>query len=67
MTPDVDEVDGIYFNGIKTIERKTQFAIKKGLGGVMIWEIGQDASGDSSLLKAIQSARLTAKDRPAGK
>lgn len=30
------------FNGIKTIERKTRLALEAGLGGVMIWESGQD-------------------------
>lgn len=67
LNPEVDEVDGIYFNGVKTIERKTQFAIKKGLGGIMIWEIGQDSTGGSSLLKAIQKTRMNAEDRPSGK
>ena len=30
------------FNGPHTIGRKTKFAVKKRLGGVMIWEVGQD-------------------------
>ena len=41
--PAVDEMDGIYFNGPSTIRRKTEYAIQARLGGVMIWEIGQDA------------------------
>lgn len=32
----------IGFNGVTTIEKKTQFALEQGLGGVMIWEVGQD-------------------------
>jgi GH18 family chitinase len=49
----VDEVDGIYFNGIQTIQRKTRYAREHKLAGVMIWEIGQDTRGDQSLLQAI--------------
>ena len=49
-----DQVGEIYYNGIPTIQRKTQYAIDN-LGGVMIWEISQDASGDASLLDAMYS------------
>ena len=38
----VDNVDGIGFNSFETIKKKTEYAIQKGIGGVMIWEIGQD-------------------------
>ncbi len=37
----VDQGARVGFNGIATIERKTQYAIDHGLGGVMIWESGQ--------------------------
>ena len=30
------------YNGIDTVEEKTQYAIQNGYGGVMIWELGQD-------------------------
>ena len=53
LKPDVDEIDGVYFNGPATIRRKTQFAKEKGLAGVMIWEIGQDARGEDSLLREV--------------
>ncbi len=59
--PASDEIDGIYFNGPDTIRRKMRFAIEKKLGGVMIWELGQDANGERSLLRAIHRA---ASDRP---
>lgn len=49
----VDEIEGMYFNGRDTIARKAAFAFDSGLRGIMIWEIGQDASGDFSLLHAI--------------
>mmetsp|Transcript_148455 Transcript_148455/g.458725 ORF Transcript_148455/g.458725 Transcript_148455/m.458725 type:complete len:298 (+) Transcript_148455:152-1045(+) len=32
----------IGFNGVSTIEEKTRYALDHGLGGVMIWEVGQD-------------------------
>ena len=38
----VDKVLDIGFNSVVTIEEKTKYAIKKRIGGVMIWEIGQD-------------------------
>ena len=55
-TAAVDEVDHIYFNGPVTIAKKVAFAREKGLGGVMIWELGQDVPGPPSLLKAIRRA-----------
>jgi chitinase len=51
--PAVDEIDNLYFNGSETIARKTRYAIESGLAGVMVWELGQDAEGDESLLKVI--------------
>ena len=37
-----DVVSSQYFNGVATIEVKTKAALKENLGGVMIWEAGQD-------------------------
>jgi GH18 family chitinase len=51
--PDVDEVDGLFFNGPQTIDRKVAFAKGSRLGGVMIWELGQDAAGEKSLLRRL--------------
>ncbi|KUJ63511.1 glycoside hydrolase [Flavobacteriaceae bacterium CRH] len=42
----------IYYNGIPTIKAKTTFAIQNA-GGVMIWELSQDATGSKSLLTAV--------------
>ena len=53
--PAVDVIDGIYFNGPETIARKTKYSLDAGLAGVMVWELGQDASGDQSLLKVIRT------------
>lgn len=52
--PEIDEAAGVYFNGIRTIQRKTRLAMEKELGGVMVWELGQDATGENSLMRAIR-------------
>jgi GH18 family chitinase len=54
--PAVDEIYGMYFNGMNTIERKTRYALEHKLAGVMIWEIGQDTHDSTSLLQAIRRA-----------
>ncbi|WP_425617131.1 glycoside hydrolase family 18 protein [Anatilimnocola sp. NA78] len=54
--PEVDEIDGVYFNGPATIRRKTEYAIEAGLGGVMVWELGQDVPTERSLLRTIDAA-----------
>ena len=51
-----DESEGIYFNGPVTIAEKVRWARKEGLAGVMIWELGQDATGDASLLRVIRGS-----------
>ena len=43
--------DGIAYNGAVTIAKKAELA--KGYGGIMIWELTQDAKGEQSLLKVI--------------
>jgi len=53
LTPDRDEVDGFYFNGQTTISSKVQFAMERELGGVMIWELGQDVTDHRSLVMTI--------------
>ncbi|HLK14311.1 MAG TPA: glycosyl hydrolase family 18 protein [Fimbriimonadaceae bacterium] len=45
----------IWYNGIPTIQAKTQFVIDQGLAGVMIWSLNQDAKGKASLLSAIHA------------
>ena len=51
-----DEIGDLYYNGPETLCRKVQFAREAGLAGVMIWELGQDAPGDKSLLAEILRA-----------
>ena len=41
-----------YYNGIATIQRKTQLAMQRG-SGIMIWELAQDSTDATSLLNAI--------------
>ncbi len=53
---EVDEAGGYYFNGPQTLQKKARFARERGLGGIMIWELGQDAAGEGSLLRALGQA-----------
>lgn len=46
-----DICDGIAYNGAVTMAKKAELA--KGYGGIMIWELTQDAKGEKSLLKVI--------------
>lgn len=48
-----DEAGDYSFNGIDTVKKKAGLVKLTGIGGVMIWELGQDAPGTDSLLKAI--------------
>ena len=48
-----DEVNGIFFNGSKMIERKTELALMSKLAGVMVWEVGQDSKDETGLLPVI--------------
>lgn len=51
-----DEAGGFYFNGPATLAKKVKLAKERDLGGVIIWEIGQDTTGKDSLLKKVVSA-----------
>ena len=51
--PSVDLAGGFHFNGADTIRRKTAYALQRNFAGVMIWELGQDASGNQSLLRVV--------------
>ena len=48
----LDELDGIHYNGIPTIQKKVKLAQERA-AGVMIWELSQDVQNQYSLLKAI--------------
>lgn len=63
-----DELNGVFYNGIPTIEAKTRLALQRG-GGIMIWEINQDSTGPTSLVTAIKrtvaAAQTTGTTAPA--
>jgi len=48
----LDQVGLAYYNGIPTIQDKTELALEQ-LAGIMIWELGQDAFNEYSLLSTI--------------
>jgi chitinase len=50
--PFQDTFDGVGYNGITTIKSKTHLALDRG-GGIMMWELSQDATGSNSLLTSI--------------
>ncbi|MFK4087859.1 glycosyl hydrolase family 18 protein [Kribbella sp. NPDC020789] len=54
------------YNGIPTIKRKTQWAVANG-GGIMNWELSQDATGSLSLVSAIFDAAGGTGTPPTGK
>ncbi len=51
---DSDLAGGYHFNGPATIGKKTAYASREGFGGIMVWELGQDAKGRHSLLHTMQ-------------
>ena len=54
-SPSIDRIGNWYYNGPKTIAKKVRLAHDRGLGGIMIWELGQDVLPDApgSLLAAL--------------
>ncbi|NUN99459.1 MAG: T9SS type A sorting domain-containing protein [Saprospiraceae bacterium] len=48
----LDQVGQIFYNGIPTIRAKTELAMDE-VAGIMIWELGQDAFNEYSLLTTI--------------
>jgi len=55
--PEVDESrDGVYFVNAGSLARKVQYAGQQGLGGIMIWELGQDRRSGGMLRHARNAA-----------
>jgi GH18 family chitinase len=49
-----DNMGLLYYNGIETMQKKAKYIKDNNLGGIMIWELTQDADdADKSLLNAI--------------
>jgi chitinase len=44
----------VYYNGIPTIKKKAELAVEKA-GGIMMWQLRQDANGANSLLGIINT------------
>lgn len=59
-----DLIAGYHCNNTETIRRKTRLAVEGGFGGVMIWELSQDAPGEHSLLRAIHETATRAPTKP---
>ena len=57
LEPGSNRAGDYYFNSIDTVKKKAAHAQELGLGGIMVWEIGQDARGGKSLLRALCEAR----------
>ena len=55
----LDQLGTSYYNGIPTIKAKVNLANDNKLGGIMIWELGQDSFDDYSLLKTIHDEYTT--------
>lgn len=56
---DHDSYNGIAYNGAETMRKKC--ALAKEYGGIMIWEVTQDADGEYSLLEVIKD-KMTEQD-----
>jgi GH18 family chitinase len=52
--PNNDSSNGIFYNGIPTVQKKVDLALQRG-GGIMIWELSQDTNDGTSLLAAIRA------------
>jgi chitinase len=66
--PYIDLSKGYKYNGIPSIQAKTQVA-KLSAGGIMIWELSQDtsASGNTSLMNTIYNTMNSPAYAPVGK
>jgi GH18 family chitinase len=56
-SPNEDLFQGVYYNGIPTIKKKTNLAFDKNLGGIMFWELSQDVDNANSLVTAIKEVK----------
>jgi len=51
---DADQISKTYYNGRPTIRKKCQYVMNRGFGGVMIWQLFQDAKQeDLKLIKVV--------------
>ena len=52
------EVDGYFFNSKELIKKKVSYAKEKGLGGLFIWELGEDIWDQRSLINSFPILEL---------
>lgn len=64
--PYVDSSGGYKYNGIPSMQAKTQ-ASKSKAGGIMIWDLSQDTTGATSLMNTIYNTMMTNYYAPTGK
>jgi chitinase len=66
--PYVDSSNGYLYNGIPSMQAKTQVA-KYSAGGIMIWELSQDtaATSSTSLMNTIYNTMISSNYAPVGK
>lgn len=57
----LDQVGHIYYNGLTMIKAKTELALNE-VSGVMLWELGQDAFNEHSLLRAVHQVMYPPKE-----
>ncbi|MEH7075966.1 glycoside hydrolase family 18 protein [Neobacillus drentensis] len=53
-----------HYNGSQTMRKKTRLALNFGFGGMMMWELGQDAQGSHSLTGSIYSELKASRKEP---
>ena len=46
----------VSYDDTVSVAQKTEYAMAKGLGGIMFWELGNDTKEEGSLLDAIYKA-----------
>jgi chitinase len=46
----------VWYNGLPTVKAKAKLVREQGFGGVMIWSLNSDATGELSLLSALHGA-----------
>lgn len=51
---DADEVDGLSFNGWTTLAAKADLTRDRRLGGLMVWELGQDLTGSAAVVPRLR-------------
>lgn len=65
--PGAEKVDQagntVWYNGIPTIKAKSRYVMEQGLGGIMIWSLDYDVTGERSLLSTIHDT-LNSKSSP---